>query len=59
MVRLSVTVIAEQKGRRRGGLQRRWRPLLVSTTLTTRIGQYVDDAVNAALTNLDAPRTSR
>jgi hypothetical protein len=27
--------------------------------LTTRIGQYVDDAVNAALTNLDAPRTSR
>ena len=54
LVRLSVTVIAEQKGRREmgsGGGGGRWGLEQFDEVLLNR---YVDEAVNAALTNLEA-----
>ena len=59
LVRLSVTVIAEQGGRREMGSAAAagvsaWR---ISTT--QQIGQYVDEAVNAALTSTWNPRPRR
>ncbi|MFM9899648.1 MAG: metalloprotease TldD [Polaromonas sp.] len=54
MVRLSVTVIAEQKGRREVGSSGGGGRFGFNYFDDAQIGQYVDDAVNAALTNLDA-----
>ena len=54
MVRLSVTVIAEQKGRREVGSSGGGGRFGFNYFDDAQIGLYVDDAVNAALTNLDA-----
>ena len=54
MVRLSVTVIAEQKGRREVGSGGGGGRFGLAYFDDAQISQYVDDAVNAALTNLDA-----
>ena len=54
MVRLSVTVIAEQKGRREVGSSGGGGRFGFGYFDDAQIAQYVDDAVNAALTNLDA-----
>ena len=54
MVRLSVTVIAEQKGRREVGSSGGGGRFGFNYFDDAQIGQYVDDAVSAALTNLDA-----
>ena len=56
LVRLSVTVIAEQRRpAARVGHRRRRRPLRPRLLpATTCIESYVDDAVNAALTNLES-----
>ena len=54
LVRLSVTVIAEQKGRREVGSGGGGGRFGLAYFNDEQIGQYVDDAVKAALTNLDA-----
>ena len=54
LVRLSVTVIAEQKGRREMGSGGGGGRLGLAYFDEAQIAQYVDDAVKAALTNLDA-----
>jgi TldD protein len=54
LVRLSVMVIAEQKGRRETGSGGGGGRFGLAYFDDTQIAQYVDDAVNAALTNLDA-----
>ncbi|MDB5742874.1 MAG: hypothetical protein JWR68_1189 [Polaromonas sp.] len=54
LVRLSVTVIAEQKGRREVGSGGGGGRFGLAYFDDAQIGQYVDAAVNAALTNLDA-----
>ncbi|CAN5391882.1 metalloprotease TldD [soil metagenome] len=54
LVRLSVTVIAEQKGRREVGSAGGGGRFGLAYFDDTQIAQYVDAAVNAALTNLDA-----
>ena len=54
LVRLSVTVIAEQKGRRETGSGGGGGRFGLAYFDDAQIGQYVDDAVKAALTNLDA-----
>ena len=54
LVRLSVTVIAEQKGRREVGSGGGGGRFGLAYFDDAQIGQYVDDAVKAALTNLDA-----
>ena len=54
LVRLSVTVIAEQKGRREVGSGGGGGRFGLAYFDDTQIGEYVDAAVNAALTNLDA-----
>lgn len=54
LVRLSVTVIAEQKGRREVGSSGGGGRFGLAYFDEAQITQYVDDAVNAALTNLDA-----
>ncbi|CAM3471405.1 metalloprotease TldD [Polaromonas hydrogenivorans] len=54
LVRLSVTVIAEQKGRREVGSSGGGGRFGLAYFDDTQIAQYVDAAVNAALTNLDA-----
>ncbi len=61
LVRVSVTVIAEQNGRREIGTRRRRRPLRLQRISPTKCSpSYVDDAVHAALVNLEArPRSGR
>ena len=54
LVRLSVTVIAEQKGRREVGSGGGGGRFGLAYFDDAQIGQYVDDAVKAALTNLEA-----
>ncbi|WP_296903265.1 metalloprotease TldD [Polaromonas sp.] len=54
LVRLSVTVIAKQKGRREVGSGGGGGRFGLDYFDDAQIAQYVDDAVNAALTNLDA-----
>ena len=54
LVRLSVTVIAEQKGRREMGSAGGGGRFGLAYFDDAIIGQYVDEAVKAALTNLDA-----
>ena len=55
LVRLSVTVIAEQNGRARDGLGRRRRALRPGLfRRRARSREYVDEAVKAALTNLES-----
>jgi len=54
LVRLSVTVIAEQKGRREMGSAGGGGRFGLAYFDDVVIGQYVDEAVKAALTNLDA-----
>ena len=54
LVRLSVTVIAEQKGRREVGSGGGGGRFGLAYFDDTQIGEYVDAAVNAALTNLEA-----
>jgi TldD protein len=54
LVRLSVTVIAEQKGRREMGSGGGGGRFGLAYFDDAQIGEYVDDAVKAALTNLDA-----
>ncbi|MCJ7799852.1 MAG: metalloprotease TldD [Polaromonas sp.] len=54
LVRLSVTVIAEQKGRREVGSGGGGGRFGLAYFDDAQIGQYVDAAVNAALTNLEA-----
>ncbi|MDB5778374.1 MAG: hypothetical protein JWP93_739, partial [Polaromonas sp.] len=54
LVRLSVTVIAEQKGRREVGSGGGGGRFGLAYFDDTQISEYVDAAVNAALTNLDA-----
>ena len=54
LVRLSVTVIAEQKGRREVGSSGGGGRLGLDYFDDAQIARYVDDAVKAALTNLDA-----
>jgi TldD protein len=54
LVRLSVTVIAEQKGRREVGSGGGGGRFGLAYFDEAQITQYVDDAVKAALTNLDA-----
>jgi TldD protein len=54
LVRLSVTVIAEQKGRREVGSGGGGGRFGLAYFDDAQIGEYVDAAVNAALTNLDA-----
>lgn len=54
LVRLSVTVIAEQKGRREMGSGGGGGRFGLAYFDDAQIAQYVDDAVKAALTNLDA-----
>src|SRR5450830_146276 len=54
LVRLSVTVIAEQKGRREVGSGGGGGRFGLAYFDDAQIAQYVDDAVKAALTNLDA-----
>ncbi len=54
LVRLSVTVIAEQKGRREVGSSGGGGRLGLDYFDDAQIALYVDDAVKAALTNLDA-----
>ena len=54
LVRLSVTVIAEQKGRRDMGSAGGGGRFGFAYFDDALIGQYVDEAVSAALTNLDA-----
>ncbi len=54
LVRLSVTVIAEQKGRREMGSAGGGGRFGFAYFDDALIGQYVDEAVSAALTNLEA-----
>ncbi len=54
LVRLSVTVIAEQKGRREMGNAGGGGRFGLAYFDTARITQYVDEAVKAALTNLES-----
>ena len=54
LVRLSVTVIAEQKGRREVGSGGGGGRFGLAYFDDAQISQYVDDAVKAALTNLEA-----
>ena len=54
LVRLSVTVIAEQKGRREMGSAGGGGRFSLTHFDDALIGQYVDEAVNAALTNLES-----
>ena len=54
LVRLSLTVIAEQKGRREVGSGGGGGRFGLAYFDDAQIAQYVDDAVKAALTNLDA-----
>jgi len=54
LVRLSVTVIAEQNGRREMGSGGGGGRFGLAYFDDAHIARYVDDAVNAALTNLDA-----
>ncbi|WP_332777277.1 metalloprotease TldD [Polaromonas sp.] len=54
LVRLSVTVIAEQKGRREMGSGGGGGRFGLAYFDEAQIARYVDDAVNSALTNLDA-----
>jgi TldD protein len=54
LVRLSVTVIAEQKGRREVGSGGGGGRFGLAYFDEAQIAEYVDDAVKAALTNLDA-----
>jgi TldD protein len=54
LVRLSVTVIAEQKGRRETGSGGGGGRFGLAYFTDEQIAEYVDDAVKAALTNLDA-----
>ena len=54
LVRLSVTVIAEQKGRREVGSAGGGGRFGFAYFDDALIGQYVDEAVSAALTNLEA-----
>jgi len=54
LVRLSVTVIAEQKGRREMGSSGGGGRFGLAYFDDTQISQYVDQAVHAALTNLEA-----
>lgn len=54
LVRLSVTVIAEQKGRREVGSSGGGGRFGLDYFDEAQISRYVDDAVKAALTNLDA-----
>lgn len=54
LVRLSVTVIAEHKGRREVGSAGGGGRFGLAYFDDAVIGQYVDEAVNAALTNLEA-----
>ncbi len=54
LVRLSVTVIAEQKGRREVGSGGGGGRFGLAYFDDAQIAEYVDDAVKAALTNLDA-----
>jgi TldD protein len=54
LVRLSVTVIAEQKGRREMGSSGGGGRFGLAYFDDKLIAQYVDEAVHAALTNLDA-----
>ena len=54
LVRLSITVIAEQDGRREVGSSGGGGRLGLAYFSDEQIAQYVQEAVNAALTNLDA-----
>ncbi|MBC7916680.1 MAG: metalloprotease TldD [Rhodoferax sp.] len=54
LVRLSVTVIAEQKGRREVGSSGGGGRFGLAYFTDEQISQYVDEAVHAAVTNLDA-----
>jgi len=54
LVRLSVTVIAEQKGRREVGSGGGGGRFALTDLDEARVTGYVNDAVHAALTNLDA-----
>jgi TldD protein len=54
LVRLSVTVIAEQKGRREVGSGGGGGRFGLAYFTDAQISEYVDQAVHAALTNLDA-----
>ena len=54
LVRLSVTVIAEQKGRREVGSGGGGGRFGLAYFSDAQIAEYVDDAVKAALTNLEA-----
>ena len=54
LVRLSVTVIAEQKGRREMGSAGGGGRFSLTRFDDALIGQYVDEAVKAALTNLES-----
>ncbi|MDP1655579.1 MAG: metalloprotease TldD [Hylemonella sp.] len=54
LVRLSVTVIAEQSGRREMGSSGGGGRFGLAYFDTARIHQYVDEAVDAALTNLES-----
>lgn len=54
LVRLSVTVIAEQKGRREVGSSGGGGRFGLAYFDDAQIGKYVDEAVKAALTNLEA-----
>jgi TldD protein len=54
LVRLSVTVIAEQKGRREMGSSGGGGRFGLAYFDDAQISKYVDEAVHAALTNLDA-----
>ena len=54
LVRLSVTVIAEQKGRRETGSAGGGGRFGLAYFDDAQIGEYVDEAVKAALTNLEA-----
>ena len=59
LVRLSVTVFAEQKGRREAGSAGGGGRFGFAYFDDALIGQYVDEAVAAALTNLEATGTCR
>jgi TldD protein len=54
LVRLSVTVIAEQKGRREVGSSGGGGRFGLAYFSDDQLSQYVDEAVHAAVTNLDA-----
>ncbi|MGY8903842.1 MAG: metalloprotease TldD [Burkholderiales bacterium] len=54
LVRLSVTVIAEQNGRREMGSSGGGGRFALAYFDAARVQEYVDEAVNAALTNLEA-----